>query len=304
MISDGERLKELLAKASSSALLCSPFIKAKVLRGLLGAIDAAVTVLVVTRWRPTEIAAGVSDLEVLDVVNARLRTELRLLDDLHAKLYMADNKGLAGSANLTAPGLGWAATNNIEILIPVTRDTEEVALLLGQLEAATPATFAMRSAIEEQSGALTIPKLDDGSEVTEDRLLREAWLPSCAAPHRLYEIAEHPDTNVVVTNTRTDGLSDLRDLKVPTGLDQKQFAGTVRASLRLMPAIRDILERAPGGLTDSDGVEAVLAVCPSLSAEQAGHQWRIVRDWIKEFFGDEFEVAAESFVVRLRRPLR
>ena len=35
-------------------------------------------------------------------------------------------------------------------------------------------------------------------------------------------------------------------------------------------------------------------------AEAATHQWRIIRDWIAVFFEDQFEVAPESFVTRLR----
>ena len=304
MISDGERLKALYARARSSALFCAPFIKAKALSALLTTIEATVTVLVVTRWRSAEVAAGVSDLEVFDVVNARPRTQLRLLDDLHAKLYMADNSGLAGSANLTAAALGWAARNNIEILIPVTRGTEEVGLLLRQIESATAATFAIRSEIEEQAAALTTAALDEGSEMRDDGLPAGAWLPSCAAPHRLFEISEHPDTDAVVANTRADGLADLHDLQIPAGLDRERFADVVQATLRLIPAFREILERVPGGLTDRAGVEAVADACPALSMEQAVDQWRIVREWIKEFFGEEFEIAPQSFVVRLRRPAR
>ena len=93
----------------------------------------SVFVRIVTRWRAREVAAGVSDLAVFEITNDRRNTALDLLDDLHAKLYLADNKGLIGSANLTAPALGWATRNNVEILMAVRRGDPDVERLLKTL---------------------------------------------------------------------------------------------------------------------------------------------------------------------------
>ena len=60
---DGDMLVEHLSGARTRVLLCAPFIKAGVLKRLLTVIPASVTLDIVTRWRPEEIAAGVSDLE-------------------------------------------------------------------------------------------------------------------------------------------------------------------------------------------------------------------------------------------------
>ena len=118
MISDGERLKVLLARANRQVLLCSPFIKAKVLDAVLSVVADAVPVRIVTRWRTSEIALGVSDLEVFEIANSRTNTELSLLNDLHAKIYVADDDCLVGSANLTASALGWSDPSNVELLVP------------------------------------------------------------------------------------------------------------------------------------------------------------------------------------------
>ena len=64
MIIEGERVKALVAGARSRVVLCSPFIKAKVFAIILDAVPTGVPVRIVTRWRPDEIAAGLSDLEV------------------------------------------------------------------------------------------------------------------------------------------------------------------------------------------------------------------------------------------------
>ena len=56
----------------------------------------------------------------------------------------------------------------------------------------------------------------------------------------------------------------------------------------------------PQGLSDTDGIERIKEVRPDLSEQDVRTQWRIVREWIGIFFEDQFEVAPESFILRLR----
>lgn len=302
MITDGERLKALVNGARNSVLLCAPFIKARVLNTVLSGIDDSVPVLIVTRWRAAEVASGVSDLEVFEVATERSETRLALLDDLHAKLYLADDEGLAGSANLTATALGWADRSNVELLLPVTRLDAEVARLLRRLEYALPATYAIRSEVEAEAAELSVARLDEGEQVSGDvdAFRKHAWLPSCAAPGRLRTIYEDAETKAVVEGTKDDGKADLRDLHVPSGLPPSEFEEVVRDTLLMMPAFRRIIDQIPRGLTDLAGIAMVSEVRPDLSRSNAALQWRIIRDWISEFFPREFEVAPESFITRLR----
>ena len=302
MIIDGERLKELANCAQNRVLLCAPFIKVRVLRTILSAIKDGVSVQVVTRWRAVEVASGVSDLEVFELVNERANTKLALLDELHAKLYLADDRGLAGSANLTATALGWADRRNVELLLPVTRSDENVARLLRRLECAEPATYAIRSEIETEAAALDVDRLDEGQDVSADMetFRDQPWLPSCAAPGQLRAMYEDAETTAVVKGTKEDGLADLRDLGLPRGLPPADFREIVRDTLQLMPGFRRIIDQIPQGLTDSAGIALVSEVRPDLSQSDAALQWRIVRDWIAEFFQDDFEVAPQSFVTRLK----
>ena len=301
MVVDGERLKALLTGAKTRVLLCAPFIKSRVLETLLSVLADSVPVRIVTRWRPEEIAAGVSDLEVFEVVRERLHTELSLLDDLHAKLYVADEQCLLGSANLTATALGWADRSNVELLVPARVTDTEVVLLMERLELATVATFKMRSEMAAAVATLDMPTLPDGKEVADWGGGRSVgWLPRCAAPDKLYEIYENRDTAVVADGTRDDGLADLRDLNVHPNLSRVAFSHAVREALRLMPTVARILGELPRGVADARGVDLVLATRPNMVNSDASEQWRIVRDWIAYFFGDQFEVAPESFVTRLK----
>ena len=302
MIVDGERLKALFRDAQREVLLCTPFIKARVLKTLLSTVEASVFVRVVTRWRAREVAAGVSDLAVFEIANNRPNTELALLNDLHAKLYLADDSGLVGSVNLTATALGWAERTNIEILMAVRRENPDVERLLKRLDTAVQATFAIRSAVEVEAATLTVPKLDESQDFAKesDDGRKWAWFPRCAAPDKLHAMYVNSETAAVVEGTRGDGLADLHDLHTPSGMSAADFANAVQETLLLMPAFKRIIDRVPQGVTDADGIGLVIEERPDLTQPDAAHQWRIIRDWIAVFFEDQFEVAPESFVTRLR----
>ena len=301
MIADGERLKALLQGAECRVLLCAPFIKARVLQTVLSVVSASVPVRIITRWRPTEIAAGVSDLEVLEVANGRPNTELGLLDDLHAKLYLADGHCLVGSANLTGSALGWSERSNIELLVPARPTDSYVAYLLKRLESAEPATFTIRSEMAAAAAAFDLTVFYEELDMTEEANAHQlAWLPRCAAPGRLYEIYQNPETTVVVDGTKEDGFADLRDLLVHGGLSPTDFNAVVRDTLLLMPAFAQIIAKVPQGVTDASGVALIQKARPDLTGQDAREQWRIVRDWIGVFFQDQFEVAPASFITRLK----
>jgi len=170
------------------------------------------------------------------------------------------------------------------------------------LETALPANFAIRSAIEAEAAGLGAPMLDESQDMPTEAADRRkhAWLPSCAAPGELRTIYENPKTMAVVEGTRADGLADLNDLHLSSGLSALEFNEGVRETLLLMPAFKRVVDRSPQGLTASGGVALVAEARPDLPKGDAVVQWRIVRDWIAEFFRDRFEVAPKSFIARLR----
>lgn len=301
MIVDGEKLKALLSVSRKKTLLCAPFIKAEVLRTIFAVIPPRVQIQVYTRWRAKEIAAGVSDLEVYDIVKERDGASLYVLDNLHAKLYLTDEAAYIGSANLTAAALGWKDDSNVEILVPVSIKEENVLRLIDQLQYAEAATDELKAKIQDEVVSLgDVMKLDDpaASGITDLDAYKNPWLPCCAAPNKLYTIYKNPTS--VAEGTRHDGLSDIRALGVPFGLDQLTFNDKISEALLLMPAFAGIIHEIPRRITDASGSSFVKETRPDFSDEDARRQWYIIRDWIQTFFQDKFEVAPDSFVVRLR----
>ena len=302
MIAEGERIKDLVASARQEVILCAPFIKARVFSAILKVAPKQASVRVVTRWRPPEVAAGLSDLTVFDIANERTKTGVYLLNSLHAKLYVADNKCLVGSANLTATALGWRPDSNLEVLLSADRSDPDILLLLDRLRSATPATFQIREDIEKKANLLDKPVLDEAQEMPSTMIEKasQAWLPSCAAPHRLYSVYRDPGTKIVTEDTLMDALENLRDLG-PTGdLSEKEFIAYIRSALIQIPSFKVILDKIPAGITDDRGQELVRSIRDDLKPAYAQKQWKIIRDWISVFFEDQFEVAPQDFIVRLK----
>lgn len=122
----GTELSDLCADANQEVLLVAPFIKVSVMERLSNKISPGVSLKCITRWFPEEIVAGVSDLEVWNLIQNRANSSLWLRPDLHAKYYRADDRCLVGSANLTNKALGWSNCPNLELLVTLSADEPTV----------------------------------------------------------------------------------------------------------------------------------------------------------------------------------
>lgn len=303
MLVDGERIKALVANASREVILCAPFIKVGPLRALLEVVQEGVAISVCTRWRPVEVAAGVSDLEIFEVINALENAELRLLNELHAKLFVADNRCLVGSANITGAALGWSDKPNVELVVAIERADPSVQQLLKRLVLSNVASYEQKCAVEAEAKEIKVPtsmvESMKGSELTAEVAGR--WFPVCAAPDKLYRVYRDPQTDAVVEGTREDAVADLTALGPPKGLSELEFNRFIADILRQFPAIQEIFDKVPERLNDERGAELLREIKGGTSEAESRKQWAIVRDWIRVFFEDEFEVAPERYVVRLKR---
>lgn len=295
---DGDRLLAHVAGAGRRVLLCAPFVKVGVLGSLLRAIPEHVTVEVATRWLPAEVAVGVSDLEVFDCLAARPGATLTLLDRLHAKLYLADDRVLAGSANLTAPALGWSSAPNLELLTELARTDPAVEGCLAQLAEARVATAEERDRVRGLAAAIAAPRLDFAADV-EFPGPPVLWLPRTAAPARLFQAYVERTRERVASSVLEAALDDLAALAIPGGLTEPAFRAAVAEAFRAMPAVERILRAAADDLRDAEGVEIIRGLSADGGIPPEA-RWRIVQDWLTYFMGDRYEIAPQSFVVRLR----
>ena len=148
MIPPGEQIASLLESAKNSALIVAPFMRSDALSKLLNHVPNGVETIIVTRWRLADLLSGASDLNVYDLADAT-NADLLLRSNLHAKLFAADNKCLAGSANVTLSALGWLKPANLELLISVRRDDARIVEFERELKAgAVRATMAQREQLQ------------------------------------------------------------------------------------------------------------------------------------------------------------
>ena len=105
MTSPWERIVAL-ARGATEAVIVAPYIKEHSLLRLLEQLPHLERLTCVTRWLAGDIAVGVSDTAVRDLVRS-FGGAFRLHPGLHAKYYRFDDAVLVGSANLT--DAAWAS---------------------------------------------------------------------------------------------------------------------------------------------------------------------------------------------------
>jgi len=249
VITPGEQLERLCDEGRQAILLVAPFIKAAALARLLSHMHPDITLSCVTRWRPEEIAAGVSDLEIWPIIRARPRSSLWLSSALHAKYYRADERCLVGSANLTGAALGWSAQPNLELLVNLPANAPQCVGFEGELWSTTVAVDddlhgLMAEAVEAIK--VDLPPLI----ITDAREPYVVALPSPAAPHSAWlPTLRHPDDLFLAYSGRSAELSttsaenaraDLLALNVTLGLSKDAFTRNVGVVLLQRPIVRHI----------------------------------------------------------------
>ena len=286
----GERIRRLF-RGASRAIIIAPFIKADALRSLLAVIPEQASIRCVTRWLPAEVAAGVSDLEVLDILEDRGEHELLLADRLHAKLYVADSRCLAGSANVTLAGLGETHDEgNIEILVETDLEDPAVSAVLESIEHdAIPATRPL---------AETVGRLAEILPEGPSLAFNSRWYPVSRHPERAYRCYSNPPFGFLSTAYRTL-LADIARTNIAPGLDEPSFRQAVRSLLRAIPIAAEFLDSAPNELLTRADASSYLETMTTV--DYGSHDlWAAFVHWMAYYF-DDMVMRQEISEIALRR---
>ena len=286
----GDRIRALFREASSATII-APFIKTNAFQSLLDAIAPQVPIRCVTRWLPAEVAAGVSDLDVLDMLEQRGSYELLLADRLHAKLYIADNRCLAGSANVTLSGLGESNEyGNIEILVDTELDDPSVVAALRSIEHdAIPATRSMADAVR---------RLADALSQTPALAFNAVWHPVSRHAERAYRLYSDPPKGFISGANRTL-LADIARSNLRPGLDEVGFREAIRALLAAIPIAATFLNATEDKLLTRADANPFLE---TLTTADHGSQdlWAAFVQWMSYFY-DDIVMKQEISEIALRR---
>ncbi len=307
----GDRILDFCRTAKGHVLVVAPFIKEPVLARMMDALPFEVSsVTFVTRWRPDEVLAGVSDLAVFERIASQPSASLLLLPTLHAKLLRTSSRCLIGSANLTGRAFGWTSPPNVELLAEISPQHPDVVTLVDTvLRAAVPATAEMRDAMQRAVDAMDEANVMVRRSAWEGAAIQDVprnWLPRCSRPDHLWVVyANTPDLWSVLDSNVRAAKGDLDVLGVVPNQPKSAFVSYVGAALRTMPLVEEIDRKASAGLEDSEAIELIHAACHQgqdfMGADDA---WEILKAWMIYFFPEAYRRAArgEVFVRRRERP--
>lgn len=292
----GSALVELAASSRREFIMCAPFAKERVVSEVLAAVPGGVQIRLFTRWRPDEVAAGVSDTEVLDVVRSR-GGAVFLYDRLHAKYYRNEADVLIGSANLTATALGWSQNPNLELLVTSSQqEIDGVERLL--IEESTEATDEL--AREVEAIAALLPSVVEDVAAAETVETAPIWIPTLRMPSDLYTAYRY-GTGSLASRSGDAAAADLSVLDLPPGLDREQFYALVSHRLRSYPLFVHIdrfldMQRRFGEMRQ------LLSRIAGLNRTRAEESWQTVLRWMSEFLPERYThtIYRYSEVISLR----
>lgn len=295
----GNAVLELAASSRFEFVMCAPFAKQAVVRRILSVLPECASVRLYTRWRPEEIASGVSDTGVLEVLQAR-GGHVYLHDRLHAKFYRNENGVLLGSANLTGTALGWASIPNIELLTPV--GAEVVAQVERRLSIESiRATAELAVEVDELACALQLPGFVSADPAQAGTIgAIGMWLPRLRIPADLF-LAYSRGLSSLTSRSSAAAAVDLEVLDLPRGLDREQFHALVGHRLSQQPLVANVDDflRQPRRFGEvRDRIERLTGI----GREEASDAWQTLMRWFLEFLPTRYNcgVPMHSEIVQRR----
>lgn len=303
----GEAVATLLATAKETCLIVAPFIRSRALQEMLEAVPAGVEIAIVTRWRPADLLAGASDLDVFDVASAR-EIPLYLRYDLHAKLFVADRTCLVGSANVTETALGWRNPANLELVTTVSRDAPEIVAFEAELfrlaiQATSEQRDLMQRLIADLAGVVQqLPYAELATEELAGVLTAGGWIPRSKNPEDLYAVYRG-ETDAVGRARLSSMEAELLQMGLPPALPEAHFNSWVCAAISQTPLVAGVLRviDAKGAVGESE-VGAMLETLELAdNSEAPAEVLEVLRRWFNHFMTDHFETKQDSIrLVRTR----
>lgn len=294
----GERLLSVFSHAENSVRIAAPFIKTHSLERVLATIPDGVALTCVTRWRPEDIASGVCDLEIFDLLQKRQGAALLVHPHLHAKFFAADSICLVGSANLTHTALGWRVPSNLELLVEL--DTHNHGLdqwwdkmLTSCIDATQDIKTELRKladALQSSGAPISRPEADpEGIQITP------VWTPECPRWTGLWETYSGDEDQMPASAVRS-AKADLAVLCMPPGLNKEGFQKALAAILRYTKIVQEIKHLSKTGLTD-DAAHMLLSTSCAIPKEEAPRRWQVLKRWLRELYPDEYRVETNQEVL-------
>ncbi|MGW2501945.1 phospholipase D family protein [Streptomyces sp. NPDC001588] len=271
-----QQIADLMGGATEEVAIIAPFIKKAIFEETIASVPSSVQkITCVTRWTPAEVAAGVSDPEIIEATQSDERISIALCPSLHAKLYRADDRCLVGSANLTGKATGCVPNANVELLLEVPIDHPEVQRVLGQINTrSTTATSHAAALVRQQAELLRSKRVTPPS----DDEAAPYWFPETRRPENVYALysGRQRFTSLVEAGI----VRDLAMLDVPAGLSEDAFNTEVETRLYAIPELGQLT--AEQRLSNIE-LQRAIAERTGDTDEQARRMTETLAAWLQHF---------------------
>ncbi|MFF4215319.1 phospholipase D family protein [Streptomyces nondiastaticus] len=290
------QIEGLLQHASQHVTLVAPFIKKPIFEAALAVMPTSVErIRCVTRWTPAEVAAGVSDPEIMELAENDKRVHVDLCPALHAKIYLADDRGLVGSANLTGKATGRVSDSNFELLVEIATAHPEVQRVLEQVDAASSEATSQQAALVRRQAELL--KVETGPPQTETmEAVTPFWYPATRRPENLYSF--YSGRGTFASAVEVGIIRDLALLNIPVGLGEDEFNAAVRTGLHAIPELRKLQD---GESLSNVELESAIALHSGVNDALARRRTENIAAWLRHF--DSYYTEVGTWEIRRGREL-
>lgn len=297
MICLGDNIISFLSQARHNVLIVAPFIRSEALSRMLDSIQVNVEIKIVTRWRPADLIAGASDLDVFDIATNR-EIPLYLRNDLHAKLFAADKYCLVGSANVTSAALGWNAPANFELLVSISRSDDSIVTFEENLfESSVLATSELCSQLRELIAQIGERKKGEYKITQEESvgLLPPNWIPQSRAPEDLFKVYRNQVEHVNQISMETMR-NELIAFGVDSGLDEQQFNSWIASVIKQTPIVIRVLEciQSNDGITENEFSDILYSVGGSAQSNEVQDLLDTLKRWLTHFLRIPLEMTIQE----------
>lgn len=300
-LSPGDILVDLCRRTTHDLILIAPFIKWATLDRLLSNLQDEVNLLCITRWKPAEIASGVSDLEVFQLVNETYNGLLKLRQDLHVKYYRGDSQIFVGSANLTQAALGWSTNSNLELLVPIEQTiiqpTEFESMVQSSTVDVDQDIYKAMSCAASEWKELNANMLSD--VIYSEHNIAQ-WLPLSRHPATLYTVYQvhtkyqtRQETDIPIA-TWEAGMSDLVQLQPPSGLPRETFEKSIGAILLTVPLV-NMIDKSLTTPQRFGAIRDLLKEQLDLPHDEASRKWQTLLRWLLHFLPERYEYTRPNY---------
>lgn len=236
-------LEERIQNNDNIILILVPFAKLGALQKLHWINSRKVKIKVVCRWRPEDIVAGVSDLEIFTFLK-QTDCELYINWNIHLKLYVfASNTAFNTSGNMTLRGLGYSDSANIEVGNMVSLTTSDWTKIYDVINSSRLVTDDIYQRFKEYSAqhppvSKPLPPID---LMPAPKSYTISSLPATDSPKKLADFYfSHEQKDLSLEDMRR-AAHDLAIFGIPLGLSSSEFDKRLGDAFRKTPFVTDFI---------------------------------------------------------------